>query len=484
MTMTEAAPEPSAVAPEPGVDPPTTPRSGLGLAAAAGLAVTVVGLLIGLAPLRDNSFWTHLATGRLILDQGGVPTADPYSFTAPGSAWTVQSWLASVAYAGAEELGGLLGIRLLVGLATALLAALVWRLTAPAGSVAARAGLCLPVLLIGWETWTERPMLFGLLALAATWLLADGVGRPWLAVPLFWLWVNTHGSFPLGGALLVCLLVGRALDRRPVTTEARVLGWAVLGTLLGGLNPVGPRLLMFPVELLTKSEALGTIKEWQPPSPSDPATQLFALFVLVAAVLLVRRPTWRQVLPAVVFVLAAALGARNVAPASIVLLAAVAPSLTGLGGTDGRRPHPLAPLTAGVLVVLALVAGVGLLSRPHTDLVGYPTGAVTWLEEEGLLGEGQRLVSRDYVGNYLEARYGTEVPVFIDDRYDMFPIEVVRDYRALVEADADWPAVLERWDADVLLWDRDSALGQDLVDGAEGWEVVHGDDQWLVLRPT
>ena len=40
--------------------------------------VVLAGALIGARPLRDNSFFTHLATGRLILAEG-MPTADPYS---------------------------------------------------------------------------------------------------------------------------------------------------------------------------------------------------------------------------------------------------------------------------------------------------------------------------------------------------------------------------------------------------------------------
>lgn len=453
---------------------------GIGLAALAGLVVTVAGLFIGLQPLRDNSFWTHLATGRLILADGAVPTVDPYSFTAPGVAWTVQSWLASVAYAGAESLGGLGAVRILVGLTTALLAWLLWCLTEPAGAVVARIGLAVPVLYIGYLTWTERPLLVGLVGLAAVWLLADGRGRAWWALPLFWLWVNTHGSFPLGGVLVGCLLVGRALDREPVRTEARVLAWAVLGVLLGALNPIGPRLIVFPFTLLARSEALATVKEWQPPSIAEPETQLFAVLAVVTVVAFVRRRTWRQVLPAAVFVLAAATGSRNLGPATIVLAAAIAPSLAGLGREAGRTPQRVTTVAGVVVVAVALLAVVASLRGPHTDLVGYPTEAVTWLEREGRLGPDSRLVSREFVGNYLEARFGTEVPVFMDDRYDMYPLEVVADHAVLIEGQEAWRSVLERWEPTAVLWDRDSELGAVLDAEPDGWEVIYRDERWLV----
>ncbi len=460
----------------------STRLRGISLAGVCGLVVTVAGLFIGLQPLRDNSFLTHLATGRLILDGGSVPTADPYSWTAHGEPWTVQSWLASVAYAGMEDLAGLVGIRLLIGLTTAVLAFLVWRLTEPAHAAVTRLGLALPVLVIGSEAWSERPMLFGLVGLAAVHLLADGRGRAWLAVPLFALWVNTHGSFPLGGVLLVALLVGRWLDRQPVRREAQILGWSVLGILVGGLNPIGPRLIWFPIELLGRSEALSTVKEWQAPDYAELGPQILVGMAVVAALLFVRHRSWRSIVPAVVFVGAAVIGARNVGPASIVLMAAMAPALKGIGQDAGREPKPVLGLAALAVVIVAGLAAVGSLQGPDTDLVGYPEEAVFWMEDHDLLTPDSRVVARDFAGNFLEARSGTEVPVFIDDRYDMFPIDLVRDYVTLNHGDDGWEQVLERWDATAVLWDESSDL-HPLILASDDWNVVYRDDTWLVAVP-
>src|ERR1700704_3874226 len=110
-----------------------------------GAAVVLWGLATGLRPLFDNSFLTHLATGRLILDHG-IPRADPYSFTAPGHPWVVQSWLPSVVYAGLERHVGEGSLVVLHGAQTALLALLAWRLTRPAGSLIARIVAVSPVL--------------------------------------------------------------------------------------------------------------------------------------------------------------------------------------------------------------------------------------------------------------------------------------------------------------------------------------------------
>ncbi len=462
-------------APEPG-------RRGVSLERLCALVVSIAGLFIGLQPLRDNSFLTHLATGRLMLDTGSVPTVDPYSFTASGQPWTVQSWLASVSYAGMEDLFGLAGIRLLIGLTTAGLCYLLWKLTEPAGAAVTRLGLVLPVLLIGFDGWSERPMLFGLVGMAAAHLLADGKGRAWLAVPLFAVWVNTHGSFPLGGVLIGALLVGRWLDRKPVRREAQVLGWSALGVLAGGLNPVGPGLITFPIEMLGRTEALKTIKEWQPPIYSELGPQVLVGMALIALLLLVRHRSFRSIVPAVLFVGLALTSARNVGPAGIVLLAAMAPALKGVGQDVGREPKPILGLVAVGVTLVAGLAAVRSLQGPDTDLVGYPEEAVLWMEDHDLLTADSRVVSRDFAGNFLEAHSGTDVPVFIDDRYDMFPIDVVHDYTALNHGDDDWEQVLDRWDATAVLWDEGTDL-YPLLEDSDRWEVVYRDPTWLVAVP-
>lgn len=450
------------------------------LNAVVGGAFALWGLVIGLAPLRDNSFLTHLATGRLLLD-GGIPTADPYSWTAQGSPWVVQSWLASLVYGLADQLGGGTGLRLLMGALTAVLAALVWRLARPAGSLIARVAIVALVVGIGTEAWTERPLLFGLVFLAVLLVAAeDGLDPRW-AVPVFWLWVNVHGSFPLGLVALGLLALGRHLDGGSSRTERRVLLWGLLGTALGALNPLGPKLLLFPVQLLSKQETLRNIVEWKSPTFDTVGQRLFLVQVVVAVVLLVRRPSYRVALPLVVFTAAALLGLRNVPVASLVLVPGMAIGVAGLGSIDGARRSLGTAVGAIALVALGLLVTVSESGRENFALGAYPVDAVEWLDGEGLVGTDVRLVSRDYVGNYLEALEGDDVRVFMDDRYDMYPAEVSADYIDLVKG-LDPGAVLERHDAEVVLWDRDTPFASWLEE-ADGWGVVYEDDDWIVACP-
>ena len=193
-----------------------------------------------------------------------------------------------------------------------------------------------------------------------------------------WLWVNTHGSFPLGLAALGLLLVGRWLDRGDARAEARAFGWAVAGTLLAAVNPLGPKLLVFPLGLLSNREAFGAIAEWKAPTWHTAGEWLFAVELAVAVLAcLARGRRWRVALPLVVFGAMGLMSVRNVAPTSLVLLPGLAVCLRGVGSLDGTgRPRVLRPVLA-VLVALAVVVPViSLVSSPDTDLEAYPEQAV------------------------------------------------------------------------------------------------------------
>jgi hypothetical protein len=452
------------------------------------LLFLVVAVRIGLSPLHDNSFLTHLSTGRWILKTGSVPSHDIYSWTAHGRAWTVQSWGASVVYASLDKVLGLVGIRLLDAAFTVSLVLLMWRLTRPAKGFLARAVPVGIATCMGTALWVERPLLFGAVALALVLLAADdGLDPRWL-VPVMWIWVNTHGSFPFGVGVLVLLAAGRWLDERsrPVV-ELRALGWATLGTVLGAVNPVGPKMLIFPLELLQKREAFARVAEWQPPH-FHRGVELFFAGQLVVALLLVvfRHRKWRAILPLVVFGAMALMSTRNILQASIVLTPIIALAAAGLGSIDGtRRPRLIRPVAIAValLVVFATVAGV---AGPDTDLHSYPGKSASWMRSHGLLERNSRVVARDWVGNFLPAAFGgpDHVRVFIDDRVDMYPLPVIHAFTTLLDPDASkYQPILSKYRATAVLWERDTDFGRWLAHDRR-WRVVHHDKTWLVAVPA
>jgi hypothetical protein len=446
-----------------------------------GLFVTW-GLVAGVARLSDNSFFTHLATGRRILDAGDVPGTDPYSFTATGEPWTVQSWLASLCYGIVDQLGGPVGLRLFSGVLVAAIGGLCWRLARPATSLVPRLAVVGLSCAVGSTFWAPRPLLFGLLGMALVYVVVDEPHDPRWCLPLLALWLQLHGSWPLGIVLIGCLLVARRFDGEPDGVERWALVYALAGVVLGGVaNPIGPGLVTFPVTLLGRSDVLAEVIEWQSPDFTATFARLFLLQVAVAVVALVRTPSYRSALPMVVFVSAALLGLRNMPVAALVLLPGMARGFAGLGSLQGRQRSPATVVAALAVAAAAVVATVGMLQKPSYDLRAYPVDALAWADQAELLGPDRRLLATETAGNLIGLAYGPErAPVFVDDRVDMYPVQVVDDFLVLLRGQAGWREALRRWDVDVVVWEQAAPLSE-LLRAEPEWAVTYQDPRFVVF---
>ena len=99
----------------------------------------LLGFGLGTAPIDDNSTFVHLRTGIDMARGAGIPRVDPYSFTAAGEPWIVQSWLAELSYGALHRLGGMGLVVLQQGALMAVLAWLIARL-ARAGTAMRKIG--------------------------------------------------------------------------------------------------------------------------------------------------------------------------------------------------------------------------------------------------------------------------------------------------------------------------------------------------------
>lgn len=427
----------------------------------------------GAAALSDNSFLTHLTTGRRILE-GHLPSTDPYSFTAYGHPWVIQSWFASLLYGLTYNIGHGAGLRLMVAVISALIAAVLWRLSRSVRSIVVRLAVVAPAILIGTVVWGPRPLLFGLLGFVLLLLILVEERDPRWLIPIMWIWVNTHGSFPLGIVLIVVYGIGVWFDHGSVTHVIRTFKWAIGGTILGAVSPLGPKLLWFPIALLSKQSVLDAMIEWRAPGFQVTWQRMFLLTIVAAFAFAPRLPEgrrYRVLLPAVVFVALGLTAVRNIGLATFVLTPLLAAELHDVGSLAGNvRSRSYTVMAATLAAVTIAVVGVRL-SQPSFDLSGFPVTAIDWLQAHGRLGPDHRLAAKDVVGNYLEFRSEGRVKVFIDDRVDMFPASVVNDERTLLKASKDWQEPLDRWHIDTILWDSDDPLATVLAESPK-WKRV------------
>jgi hypothetical protein len=68
------------------------------LVAFAFLSLAVYLAFVTLFQISNNDIWIHLRTGEYVLAHFGVPSTDPYSFTAAGRPYVAHEWLAGVLF--------------------------------------------------------------------------------------------------------------------------------------------------------------------------------------------------------------------------------------------------------------------------------------------------------------------------------------------------------------------------------------------------
>ncbi|MDQ6798486.1 MAG: hypothetical protein M3011_10810 [Actinomycetota bacterium] len=451
------------------------------------------GFRLGVRSIGDNSMFTHLRTGVDIAGGRGIPRIDPYSFTAAGKTWTVQSWLPEWTYGWAHSLGG---YRLVVLEQAVLCAGLAWLIVrlARAGSPLRTTVAALVAIGIGAPYWSPRPLLFGLIFMALLITVVERRRSPWLLVPIVYLWVQCHGSFPLGLAWVGARAFGQWLDWRDWPDDTmKYIGAFVAGLVVSVVNPLGARLLLFPFTILGKQATFSSIVEWQSPDFHGAAGRVALVFLACALVILARsKVSWRDLIPVVGFLLLSLLATRNLPVLAVVLAPVLGRALRRTEGSNRSRSAPV-ELTPGrrrinrtvmaVIIVAFALFGASIWTTPPIDAAGYPEKAATYLDAQGLLAAPHVLAEQDFVGNYLTLRFGRRVPVFVDDRYDMYPTEVATDYRTLRNGGPSALSLLDKYGIDVVLWDRKTPLATILA-SSEAWTQVFRDGDWVVYRRT
>jgi len=447
----------------------------------------VGGFALSSGSLGDNSFLWHLRTGGLILDKG-IPHTDPYSFTAAGTQWIAQSWLAELMYAVLERSIGDHAIRIAVGLAGACIAVFLFRVAFHTADDRVRGlAIAIPALACSFTVRSERPLWFGLALLGAlvfTIEVPDSfLGRhARVVVPVvMWLWVNTHGTFVLGFAYLVLYLVGRGLDGASPRTgrERDILIATVIAAIAIFVNPYGPSLVLFPVALMGRSKVLANVAEWQSVDLHTLTGLFYACWLFLSVIALARsKPRRGDILMSVAFLALGWWAVRNVA-----IAVAVTVPVVGRAFRPARNPD-VAPIShderygtaTPFLVVLVCLVSVLLVARaavqPNFNLKRYPVSALHALDVEHRLGG--RLLTTDAWAGYVIDKYWPEQHVFFDDRYDMYPIALTEAYNKVLDLKPGWEQVLDTYRIDIVVWPQDGAVVQ-VLDHLPGWKRIRTD---------
>lgn len=190
------------------LDPP--PPADAGATGSPGRALVRLGLvglafLLGCFPMGDFDIWWHLRTGELIPERG-VPTSDWFSFTTFDEPWIDAQWGFQVAAAWIHGRFGIVGLSLAKAVIGALAIAVATGAYRPRWPILPQALVWIPALLLVASRFYPRPeivtLLFTAIFLFVLFHAEDSPALLWLLPPVQVIWVNVHGLFVFGPALV------------------------------------------------------------------------------------------------------------------------------------------------------------------------------------------------------------------------------------------------------------------------------------------
>ncbi len=471
----------------------------------------------GVLPIVDPDFFWHLKTGEMIREAGAIPSTEIFSHTAQGQPWVVQGWLADLVLDKAWEVMGPTGVRLLVATLFVCTWAVIFR-TVRLYVVRPETALLVSGLSVALmvPALAPRPTMVTTLGLALTLygLLAfrcRGKIR-WLLIlpPLFALWSNLHFGYITGlGLIALFVLSDLFAISLPIAREHRETGTLLaMGPVLIGIlcvvaigaNPHGYGVLWETVQMVLTNSAT-RVSEWQSPTWGDATGKLVysAICIFVIARSFARRAIhWLDIVVPLVAIGAGLSAMRHISLMGIILAPFVARAIADweapvflTGNRDGTRfgdatARDIGEPTATIIniaFVLCAAAGAMIMApiadRKFEDIVSrmQPSGAADFLLAHDLKG---RLFNTYGAGGYLIYRLYPRQLVFIDGRYNPYPVKVIDDYLSIVDGKPGWFAALQAYGIDVVLTENESAFRQLMLSRKE-FRLVYVDRYYSVL---
>src|ERR1035438_3003853 len=430
----------------------------------------------------DPDLWWHLRTGQWIVETGHVPHADPFSFTRAGHPWIAHEWLSELIFYELWKHAGPAALIVFSSLVTAAGFMLLY-FRCPGQRHWAAAATVLGAF-VAAPAWGTRPQMFTFaLASLWLWLLERGEHRPillWWIPPLFLLWLNLHGGFALGPALLLAYAVGLLAETacgntswqeaRPLLLRVLLLVAACLALI--PLNPNGGRLYFFPFDTLHSSGIRSLIAEWR--SPNFHATlyrPLLFLWLILLTVLATSRSRLRgRVIVLLLLASFAALDAARHAPIFVLVaipaIAAAFPSPSTFSERSVRRTSSLEPFFKPAVLVFmaafALTRWITLIrDQPAREAEIFPQQALALLQSRN--DPGRMFVFYDW-GGYVIWKVYPAYRVFVDGRADLYGDQLLQQsIQTVPNLRSGWRAILDHWQVDTVLVPPSSPLAQALL---------------------
>lgn len=472
--------------------------------------------------LGDAGIGWHIRTGQQILATHAIPRVDPFSSTMQGKPWFAWEWLYDAVVGQLDSWCGLNGVVWFTAAVIAtVFAGVVGLLLARGTNLLISFVLLLLAISSSMIHFLARPhVLSWLFAVGWFWILdsteqasfqgqTSGTRRLWFLPLSMLIWVNLHGGFLLGFALLAIFWLAslwtwfsakqnrieESFARLAAIWRIRTLTWiGVLSALASLVNPFGWKLYGHIYSYLSNSFLMIHIEEFQSPNFHGLSQRCFLLLLLItvaAAAVRGRKLRISEILLLLVAIYTGLYASRNIPVSSILLVLIAGPLLPAIDlsgfirrmcAVDSKlRGHLWLVIATVVTMLIALNGGsVGSVQwmDAHFDAGRMPVAAVDKLQQTGLPAQAPfngPVLTPDYWGGYLIYRLYPRTQVVIDDRHDLYGEAVLKSYLKMVNVEPGWNEFLDQRSISTAVLPTKSPLAVILAQ-TRGWYVTYTDD--------
>ena len=442
---------------------------------AVGLLFVAIVIMASIAPPKSDTWWL-IRAGQDIWQQRQVPTVDTYSHTIRDRPWPNHEWLTDLLFYGAHR-AGMPGLALLCVSLIVFAMALSWRLTR--GAFEFRFVLFALSLTSAAGAWAMRPQLVTMACfIAACWLLVTR--RIWWLPLHFFIWANLHGGVVLGIGAIGAVGLADIIRERRIPVRLVIVGFlCALATLA---TPLGLDLWRLLASYGGGASGQG-IEEWMRPQLPPANLAFWAVVGALVVGTIVRLRTLdatgaRLVAIAWVMLPLGLSAMRNVAIFLLIAIPAVSAlwatpaSARATARTDSNRVNVA---ILAVASVLALVF-VGRLWTHPPDGWGWTPfrpGALTAVAS----CPGPLYNTYDDGGPLIW--FAQQQPVFIDSRYDPYPVEQFASNRT-VELTGEYRELFDKYRIKCAIVPAGAPTDVALRSDAS-WTLAYEDDRHAVF---
>ena len=475
--------------------------------------------------LADAGIGWHIRTGQAILASHAVPRVDTFSTTMNGKPWLAWEWLDDLKVGGLDSAFGLNGVVWFTALAiAAVFSGMFQFLVSRKTNLFAALALVLLAISASMIHFLARPhVLSWFFTLLWFWILDSperGCGSDgglstrflWILPVSMLIWVNVHGGFLFGFALIGIFWLGSvwtwsrssntriedSLRKIAAGQHARTLtSVGFVSVLASFVNPYGWKLHKHVISYLSNRFLIDHIDEFQSPNFHGIAQKCFLMLLLISIAALIargRKLSASQILVVLFAVYAGLYASRNIPISAILLGMVIGPLLPSSGSRESFPQRMFAVearmrghlwIVAGIVLTFAIVANGGRVGSAqwidaHFDPQRMPVQAVDYLRSQRA---AEPILAPDYWGGYLIYRLYPQVQVVVDDRHDLYGEQFFRSYLRFLHADQGWNEFLREHPADYIILPRKSAMATVLME-LRGWKTIYGDDVAVVFQRT